>query len=160
MKNLEELFHHLLKDIYYAEKQIAKALPKMAKATESDELKQAFQHHAEETKQQIERLEEVFEMIGKTPRGEKCPAILGLVEEGEEVIKKGEDSETIDAGLLAGAQAVEHYEISRYGTMVAWAKQLGHNDAVSLLEKTLEEEKNTDRKLNQLAMATINRMAA
>jgi ferritin-like metal-binding protein YciE len=160
MKNLEELFHHLLKDIYYAEKQIAKALPKMAKATESDELKQAFQHHAEETKQQIERLEEVFEMIGKTPRGEKCPAILGLVEEGEEVIRKGEDAETVDAGLLAGAQAVEHYEISRYGTMIAWAKQLGHDDAVSLLEKTLEEEKNTDRKLNQLAMATINRMAA
>lgn len=160
MKNLEELFHHLLKDIYYAEKQIVKALPKMAKAAENPQLKQTFEHHLEETKGQVERLEEVFKMIGKTPRGEKCPAILGLVEESEEVIKKGEDGATIDAGLLAGAQAVEHYEISRYGTMIAWAKQLGHDDAVSLLQETLEEEKKADGKLSQLATATINRMAA
>ncbi|MEX2127433.1 MAG: ferritin-like domain-containing protein [Xanthobacteraceae bacterium] len=160
MKNLEELFHHLLKDIYYAEKQIVKALPKMAKATENPELKQAFEHHLEETKGQVERLEEVFKIIGKTPRGEKCPAILGLVEEGGEVIKKGEDGDTIDAGLLAGAQAVEHYEMSRYGTMVAWAQQLGLARAVPLLNATLKEEKAADAKLNDIAMSSVNRKAA
>lgn len=160
MKNLEELFHHLLKDIYYAEKQIVKALPKMAKATENPELKDAFEHHLEETKAQVGRLEEVFKIIGKTPRGEKCPAILGLVEEGEEVIEKGEDDEVIAAGLLAGAQAVEHYEISRYGTMIAWAEQLGHDDAVPLLQATLKEEKAADAKLNDIAMTSANREAA
>ena len=160
MKNLEELFHHLLKDMYYAEKQIVKALPKMAKAAGSAELKQAFEHHLEETKGQVERLEKVFKLIDKTPRGEKCPAILGLVEEGEEVIKKGEDDDTIDAGLLAGAQAVEHYEMSRYGTMIAWAEQLGIRDAVPLLKETLKEEKAADAKLNDLAMASIYRQAA
>lgn len=160
MKNLEELFHHLLRDMYYAEKQIVKALPKMAKAAGSTELKEAFEHHLEETKGQVERLEKVFKLIDKAPRGEKCPAILGLVEEGEEVIEKGEDDDTIDAGLLAGAQAVEHYEMSRYGTMIAWAGQLGINDAVPLLEQTLKEEKAADAKLNELAMGSINRKAA
>lgn len=160
MKNLEELFHHLLKDIYYAEKQIVKALPKMAKATENPDLKEALTHHLEETKGQVERLEKVFDMLGKTPRGEKCPAILGLVEEGEEVMEKGEDAEVIDAGLLAGAQAVEHYEISRYGTMIAWAEQLGHDDAVPLLEETLKQEKAADAKLNKIAMSVVNREAA
>jgi ferritin-like metal-binding protein YciE len=160
MKNLEELFHHLLKDIYYAEKQIVKALPKMAKAAESPELKEAFQHHLEETKEQVNRLEKVFRLIDKTPRGEKCPAILGLVEEGEEVMEKGEDGETVDAGLLAGAQAVEHYEMSRYGTMIAWAEQLGLDKAVPLLKQTLKEEKAADAKLNDLAMASVNRAAA
>jgi ferritin-like metal-binding protein YciE len=160
MKNLEELFHHLLKDMYYAEKQIVKALPKMAKATENAELKHAFESHLEETKAQVERLEDVFKIIGKTPRGEKCPAILGLVEEGEEVIEKGEDDAVIAAGLLAGAQAVEHYEMSRYGTMIAWAEQLGHAKAVSLLKATLKEEKAADEKLNQIAMSVVNREAA
>jgi ferritin-like metal-binding protein YciE len=160
MKNLEELFHHLLKDIYYAEKQIVKALPKMAKATENPELKKAFEHHLEETRGQVERLEEVFKIIGKTPRGEKCPAILGLIEEGEEVMEKGEDDETIAAGLLAGAQAVEHYEMARYGTLIAWADQLGHTKAVSLLGMTLKEEKAADEKLNQIAMSSANREAA
>jgi len=160
MKNLEELLHHLLKDIYYDEKQIVKALRKMAKATENPELKDAFEHHLEETKAQVGRLEEVFKIIGKTPRGEKCPAILGLVEEGEEVIEKGEDDEVIAAGLLAGAQAVEHYEISRYGTMIAWAEQLGHDDAVPLLQATLKEEKAADAKLNDIAMTSANREAA
>lgn len=160
MKNLQELFHHLLKDIYYAEKQIVKALPKMAKASENPELKQAFEHHLEETKGQIERLEEVFKIIGKTPRGEKCPAILGLVEEGEEVMEKGEDGEVIAAGLLAGAQAVEHYEMSRYGTMIAWAEQLGLTRAVPLLKATLKEEKAADQKLSDIAMSSVNRKAA
>lgn len=160
MKNLEELFHHLLKDIYYAEKQIVKALPKMAKATENPQLKQAFEHHLEETKGQVQRLEEVFKIIGKTPRGEKCPAILGLVEEGEEVIEKGEDGDVIDAGLLAGAQAVEHYEMSRYGTMIAWAEQLGYAKAIPLLKATMKEEKAADQKLNEIAMSSVNRKAA
>ena len=160
MKNLGELFHHLLKDIYYAEKQIVKALPKMAKATENAALKQAFESHLEETKGQVERLEEVFKIIGKTPRGEKCPAILGLVEEGEEVIEKGENDDVIAAGLIAGAQAVEHYEMSRYGTMIAWAEQLGHSRAVPLLKATLKEEKAADEKLNQIAMSAVNREAA
>lgn len=160
MKNLEELFHHLLKDIYYAEKQIVKALPKMAKATENPQLKQAFEHHLEETKGQVQRLEEVFKIIDKTPRGEKCPAILGLVEEGEEVIEKGEDGDVIDAGLLAGAQAVEHYEMSRYGTMIAWAEQLGYAKAIPLLRATLKEEKAADQKLNEIAMSSVNRKAA
>ncbi len=160
MKNLEDLFHHLLRDIYYAEKQIVKALPKMAKATDNPDLKEALTHHLEETKGQVERLEKVFEIIGKTPRGEKCPAILGLVEEGEEVMEKGEDPEVIDAGLLAGAQAVEHYEISRYGTMIAWAEQLGHDDAAKLLKETLKQEKAADEKLNKIAMSAVNREAA
>ena len=160
MKNLEELFHHLLKDMYYAEKQIVKALPKMAKAAESPQLKQAFEHHLEETEEQVTRLEQVFKLIDKSPRGEKCPAILGLVEEGKEVMEKAEDGDTMDAGLLAGAQAVEHYEISRYGTMIAWAKQLGLRDAVPLLQETLKEEKAADAKLNDLAMSSVNREAA
>jgi ferritin-like metal-binding protein YciE len=160
MKDLNGLFHHLLKDIYYAEKQIVKALPKMAKATENSQLRQAFEQHLEETKGQIERLDQVFKIIGKEPRGEKCPAILGLVEEGEEVMEKGENGDVVDAGLLAGAQAVEHYEMSRYGTMIAWAKQLGHHKAVPLLEQTLKEEKAADAKLNQIATSTVNREAA
>ena len=160
MKNLEELFHHLLKDIYYAEKQIVKALPKMAKATENPQLKQAFEHHLEETKGQVQRLEEVFKIIGKTPRGEKCPAILGLVEEGAEVMEKGEDDDVIAAGLLAGAQAVEHYEMSRYGTMIAWAEQLGYTKAVPLLRATLKEEKAADQKLSEIATSSVNRQAA
>jgi ferritin-like metal-binding protein YciE len=160
MKNLEELFHHLLKDIYFAEKQLVKALPKMAKATENPNLRQAFEHHLEETKGQVQRLEQVFKIIGKTARGEKCPAILGLVEEGEEVMEKGKDGDVIDAGLLAGAQAVEHYEISRYGTMVAWAEQLGLMKAVPLLKETLKQEKAADATLSEIAMASVNREAA
>jgi ferritin-like metal-binding protein YciE len=160
MKNLEELFHHLLKDIYYAEKKLTKALPKMAKNAESPELKDAFQSHAEETQEQVTRLEQVFKIIGKNPRAEECPAILGLVEEGEEVIQKGEDGNVIDAGLLAGAQAVEHYEMSRYGTMIVWAEQLGYTKAIPLLKATLKEEKAADQKLNEIAIAAVNREAA
>jgi ferritin-like metal-binding protein YciE len=160
MKNLEELFGHLLKDMYFAEKKIVKALPKMIKKSEHPELKQAFEHHLKETEGQVKRLEQVFKIFGKTARGEKCPAIIGLVEEGEEVMKKGEDGDVIDAGLLAGAQAIEHYEISRYGTMIAWAKQLGLRDAVPLLEETLKQEKAADAKLSQIATSGVNRQAA
>jgi ferritin-like metal-binding protein YciE len=160
MKSMDDLFLHLVKDIYYAEKQILKALPKMAKKTENGDLKEAFQNHAKETEGQVERLEKVFAMLDKAPRGEKCPAILGLIEEGEEVMKEGEEPSVIDAGLLCGAQAVEHYEIARYGTLVAWAKQLGLNDAVPLLEQTLDEEKKADQLLNEIALREVNRMAA
>jgi len=160
MKSLDDLFLHLVKDIYYAEKQIVKALPKMAKSTEDETLRAAFEKHEGETEGQIERLEKIFEMLGKAPRGEKCPAILGLIEEGKEVMEEGEDPNVIDAGLLAGAQAVEHYEIARYGTLIAWAKQLGHDKAVPLLEATLKEEKATDAALSEVALGGINREAA
>lgn len=159
-KNLEDLFHETLKDIYFAEKKILVALPKMAKAAMSDDLRAAFEKHTEETEGQVERLEQVFDIIGKPAKGKTCPAIQGLVEEGQEVMKDFKESEALDAGLLSGAQAVEHYEISRYGTLIAWAQQLGMNDAVSLLQETLEEEKKTDHALTRLAESSLNRMAA
>src|SRR5438105_13891991 len=159
-KDLNELFLETLKDIYYAEKKILVALPKMAKAANSDQLRAAFEKHAGETEDQVQRLQQVFKMMKQPPKGKTCPAILGLVEEGEEVMEDFEDSPALDAGLLSGAQAVEHYEISRYGTLVAWAEQLGMNQAVQLLKQTLEEEKKTDAALNKLAEAAINRKAA
>ena len=159
-KKLEDLFLETLKDIYYAERKILVALPKMAKAANSDALRAAFDKHLGETKGQVERLQQVFELLEERPKGKTCPAILGLVEEGEEVMEEFEDSEALDAGLLSGAQAVEHYEISRYGTLIAWAKQLGMKDAVGLLEQTLQEEKNTDAALTKLASAAINKKAA
>jgi ferritin-like metal-binding protein YciE len=160
MRKLEDLFLHLLKDVYYAEKQILKALPKMAKATETPELKKAFENHREETEGQVERLEKVFKLLGKPARGVKCEAILGLVEEGKEVMEEGEDASVIDAGLLAAQQAVEHYEIARYGTLVAWAEQLGHREAIPLLQATLKEEKATDALLSRIAESDVNRQAA
>lgn len=160
MKTLEDLFVHFLKDIYYAEKQILKALPKMAEAVESPQLTKAFEKHLKETEGQVERLEKVFKLLDMAPRGEKCPAILGLIEEGEEIMEKGEDPDAIDAGLLADAQAVEHYEIARYGTLIAWAQQLGYKEAIPLLKATLDEEKNTDKALTQLAEASLNKQAA
>ena len=159
-KTLEDLFHETLKDIYFAEKKILTALPKMAKAAHSDELKAAFEKHHAETEGQVERLEEVFELIDKPARGKTCPAILGLVEEGQEVMKDFKTSDAHDAGLLSGAQAVEHYEISRYGTLIAWAEQLGMNDAARLLKQNLDEEKKTDEALTKLAEGSINQMAA
>ena len=159
-KTLEDLFHDTLKDIYFAEKKILTALPKMAKAAHSDELKAAFERHHAETEGQVERLEEVFELIDKPARGKTCPAILGLVEEGQEVMKDFKTSDAHDAGLLSGAQAVEHYEISRYGTLIAWAEQLGMNDAARLLKQNLDEEKKTDEALTKLAEGSINQMAA
>jgi ferritin-like metal-binding protein YciE len=156
---LNDLFLGTLKDIYFAEKQILRNLPKMAKAADSDELRQAFQTHRDETDTQIERLEQVFEMLGKPARGKTCEAIQGIVEESKEVIEDFDGSEALDAGLLAAAQAVEHYEISRYGTLRTWATQLGMTDAAKLLEQTLEEEKKTDELLTRLAEAAVNQKA-
>ncbi len=149
-KPLDDLFHDMLKDVYYAEKQILKTLPKMAKAARSAELKKAFETHREETEGHVERLAEVFELIGKAPRGKTCDAILGIIEEGKAVIEDYGDSLAIDAGLVASAQAVEHYEMARYGTLKAWAQQLGHKEAVKLLDATLAEETKTDKALTQL----------
>jgi ferritin-like metal-binding protein YciE len=159
-KSLKDLFHETLKDIYYAERKILVALPKMAEAVNSDQLRIAFEKHVEETKGQVQRLEQVFDLIKESPKGKTCPAILGLVEEGEEVMEEFEDSEALDAGLLSGAQAVEHYEISRYGTLIAWARELGLSDVAKILTQTLEEEKKTDATLNKLAESVINQRAA
>ena len=159
-KGLEDLFLNTLKDIYYAEKQILRALPKMAKAAESEELRRAFQTHRDETEGQIERLEQVFEAIGKRAQGKTCEAIQGIIEEGKEIMEDFADSEALDAGLVAAGQAVEHYEISRYGTLRTWAQELGLRDAAKLLEQTLEEEKKTDELLTRLAEARVNQKAA
>jgi ferritin-like metal-binding protein YciE len=159
-KGLEDLFLATLKDVYYAEKQILRALPKMAKAAESDELRQAFEKHRAETEGHVERLEEVFEAIGKKAQGKTCEAIQGIIEEGKEIMEDFAESEALDAGLIAAAQAVEHYEISRYGTLRTWAQELGLRDAVGLLEQTLEEEKKTDKLLSELAEARVNQKAA
>jgi ferritin-like metal-binding protein YciE len=159
-KTLEDLFLHTLKDVYYAEKQILKSLPKMAKAAESEELKQAFETHRQETEGQIERLEEVFKMLGKAARGVQCEAINGIIEEGKEVMEDFADSAALDAGILAAAQAVEHYEITRYGSLKTWAQELGMTDAVGLIDQNLQEEKETDELLTRLAEARVNAVAA
>ncbi len=160
LKSLRDLFVNLLKDIYYAEKQILKALPKMAKKADSDELRQAFEHHFKETEGQVERLEQVFALCDLKPSGKTCQAIKGIIEEAEEDIHEAADANVRDAGMIADAQAVEHYEIARYGTMVAWAKQLGMSDAARLLQQTLEQEHNADRTLTRLAEGQLNRQAA
>jgi ferritin-like metal-binding protein YciE len=159
-KTLDDLFYETLKDIYFAEKQILKALPKMAKAAQSAELKQAFETHREQTEGHVDRLEQVFEIIQKPARGKTCDAILGLIDEGKEVMEDFAKMPALDAGLLAGAQAVEHYEISRYGTLKAWALKLGHSDAASLLDQTLREEEKTDKLLTGLAEKSVNMAAA
>ena len=158
-KTLDELFHDTLKDIYFAEKKILSTLPKMAKAAQSDELKAAFEKHYTETEGQIDRLEKVFAVIEKKPQAKTCAAINGITEEGAEVMEEYKGSPALDAGLLAAAQAVEHYEISRYGTLIAWAEELGLDDAVSLLEETLEEEEATDEALTEIAQTAINQQA-
>ncbi|MDY0884521.1 ferritin-like domain-containing protein [Dongia soli] len=159
MKALDDLFLDGLKDIYYAEKKILKALPKMAKASTVTQLEEAFLTHRDETEGQIERLEQVFEMLGKRPQGKTCDAIDGMIAEGEQVIAEYEGSDAVDAGLLAAAQAVEHYEISRYGTLKVWAKTLGMNEAGTLLDETLEEEKRTDKLLTKIAQSAANKKA-
>ena len=159
-KTLDDLFFDTLKDIYYAEKQIVKTLPKMAKAATSPELKAGFEQHLEESEGHIERLEQVFEMIGKPARGKTCDAILGIIEEGKSIMDEFKGTQALDAGLVSSAQAVEHYEIARYGTLKTWAQQLGLKEAVTLLDATLKEEEATDRKLTQVAMADANRKAA
>ena len=158
-KDLNELFLDTLKDIYYAEKQILKALPKMAKAANSDKLRTAFEKHHDETEGQIERLEQIFEQLGKAARGKRCDAIEGILDEGKEIMDEYADTPALDAGLLAAAQAVEHYEISRYGTLKAWAAKL-NMQAVKLLDQTLAEEKKTDETLTKIAETAVNYEAA
>jgi ferritin-like metal-binding protein YciE len=158
-KKLDELFHDTLKDIYFAEKKILSTLPKMAKAAQSEELKAAFEKHYTETEGQIERLEKVFAVIEKKPQGKTCAAIVGITDEGAEIMEEYKGSPALDAGLLGAAQAVEHYEISRYGTLIAWAEELGLDDAVPLLEETLEEEEATDEALTEIAKTAINQQA-
>jgi ferritin-like metal-binding protein YciE len=160
LKSLKDLFVHLLKDMYYAEKQILKALPKMAKKADSDELRQAFEHHLKETEGQVDRLEQVFELCGIKAAGKSCPAIKGILEEGAEGMKDAKDPDVLDAGMIADAQAVEHYEIARYGTMIAWANQLGMGDAANLLQQNLDQEYGADRLLTDLAEGRLNRQAA
>ena len=160
LKSMDDLFMHGLKDLYYAEKKLVQNLPKMAKKATSPELSQAIENHLRETENQVSRLERIFESCEATPRGKKCPAMDGLLEEGKEVMQEAEDDDTLDAGMLAAAQAVEHYEIARYGTMVAWAQELGMIDAANLLQETLDEEKNADRLLSQIAEGKLNREAA
>lgn len=155
-KTLNDLFLDTLKDIYFAEKQILKALPKMASAAQSEEGKAGFLHHRDETQGQIERLEQVFELLGKPARGKTCEAIQGIIAEGEEIMEEYKGTAALDAGLISSAQAVEHYEIARYGTLIAWAKQLGLKDAAPLLQASLTEEVATDKKLTQLAQASAN----
>ena len=160
IKSMDDLFVHTLRDIYYAEKQILKSLPDMIEKSSDPQLKQGFQTHLGETKQHVTRLEQVFRLHGNEPRMVDCPAIDGIIDEAEDVAGEVEDKSVLDAALIAAAQAVEHYEITRYGTLIAWAKQLGRNDCASLLERTLKEEKAADAKLNALAESFVNRRAA
>ncbi len=160
IKNMEDLFVHTLRDIYYAEKQIVKALPDMIEKASDPQLKQGFQTHLRETENHVKRLEQVFNMAGKKAQGVDCPAIDGIIEEANEVAGEVEKKPVLDAALIAAAQAVEHYEMTRYGTLIAWAKQLGKNDVAALLNQTLDEEKATDKKLSSMAEAQVNRKAA
>jgi ferritin-like metal-binding protein YciE len=159
-KDLKALFLHQLKDTYFAEQAILKALPQMAQAAQSEELKGALAVHLQETEEQVKRLEQVFQIIGEKPQGIECKAIQGIIEEGQEVLREISGGDALDAGLIAAAQAVEHYEITRYGTLLAWAKQLGLSDVQGLLEETLVEEENTDQLLSELAEDAINPAAA
>lgn len=160
ISTLNDLFVHTLQDIYYAEKQIEKALPKMIEKAGSPELKQGFETHLQETHRQVERLEKVFEIHGESPKTVTCPAINGIIKEAEEIAGDVADQDVLDAALTAAAQAVEHYEISRYGSLAAWARELGRNDCAELLHQTLEEERATDDKLTRLAEERVNRKAA
>jgi ferritin-like metal-binding protein YciE len=160
IKTMDDLFVHTLRDIYYAENQILKALPEMIEKASDPQLKQAFQMHLGETKNQLTRVEQVFKMHGVEAKGIDCPAIDGIIEEANEIAGEVEDKEVLDAALVAAAQAVEHYEITRYGTLMAWAKQLGRNDCATVLQKNLDEEKATDKKLTQIAEAKLNLKAA
>ena len=155
-KGLKELFHDTLKDIYFAEKKILSALPKMAKAAQSEELRGAFEKHQEETEGQIERLEAVFEELEVKPQGKTCDAIMGILDEGKEIMSDYKGAPALDAGLLAAAQAVEHYEISRYGTLITWANELGLKNSAKLLRETLDQEKTTDTTLTKIAKSVVN----
>lgn len=160
IENLNDLFVHTLQDIYFAENHILKALPKMIKTADSKELADALDKHLAETKEHVARLDEVFKSLGEKPKAEECPAIEGIVEEAEELMKEIKDKDTRDAAMIAAGQAVEHYEITRYGTLISWAKLLGHKDAAATLEKTLKEEYAADDKLTRLAEQKLNKEAA
>jgi len=159
IKTLDDLFVHTLQDIYYAEQQITKALPKMIAKVTDPQLKQAFQSHLAETRNHVSRVEQVFGMHGESPKAVTCPAIDGIISEANEIMGDASDPEVLDAAALASAQAVEHYEITRYGTLAAWARQLGRNDCASVLEQNLNEEKAADQKLTAIAEARVNRVA-
>jgi ferritin-like metal-binding protein YciE len=159
-KDLKALFLHQLKDTYFAENAILKALPQLTEAAQADELRGAFAVHLKETEGQVKRLEKVFELLGEQPAGVECKAIQGIIEESQEILQEFRDGEALDAGLIAAAQAVEHYEITRYGTLLAWAKQLGLAEAEGLIQETLIEEENTDQILSELAEDAINPAAA
>jgi ferritin-like metal-binding protein YciE len=160
IKTMNDLFVHTLRDIYYAENQILKALPEMIEKATDAQLKQAFQSHLAETKNQVKRVEQVFQMHGVEAKGIDCPAIDGIIEEADDVAGEIADKEVLNAALAGAAQAVEHYEIARYGTLIAWAKQLGRNDCASVLQKNLDEEKAADKKLTEIAEARLNFRAA
>ena len=160
IKNMDDLFVHTLRDIYYAERQILSTLPEMVEKASDPQLKQAFQSHLVETKNQVGRLEKVFRLHRQEPSGVDCPAIDGIIEEADDVTGEVGDSAVLDAALIAAAQAVEHYEITRYGSLIAWAKQLGRNDCAELLQQSLEEEKAADKKLTSMAESRVNRRAA
>lgn len=159
-KTLDDLFYDGLKDIYYAERKILKALPKMARGAESEKLTAAFEKHKDQTEGHVDRLQQVFEILGKRAQGKTCPAIDGIIEEGEEILEEFKGSPALDAGLISAAQAVEHYEITRYGTLKRWAQTLGMNDAAKLLDQTLQEEAQTDEDLSALAETAANQKAA
>jgi len=156
LANLEDLYEDLLKDLYSAEKQLVKALPKMAKNADSPDLQRAFQDHLGQTEKHVERIERIFSDLGGSPRGKKCVGMEGLIEEGGELLKEDVEPDVLDAGLIAAAQKVEHYEIAGYGTARAWANKLGYSDAVNLLQDTLDEESMANEKLTQLAESHIN----
>jgi ferritin-like metal-binding protein YciE len=160
IKKMDDLFVHTLRDIYYAEQQIVKALPEMIEKATNNELKTAFKNHLEETKGHVKRVEEVFRMHGVEAKGVDCPAIDGIIEEAEEIAGEVADKKVLDAALVAAAQAVEHYEMTRYGTLIAWAKELGRPDCASVLQKNLDEEKAADKKLTTIAESRVNEMAA
>ena len=160
IRTLDDLFVHTLQDIYYAENQIIKALPTMISKPADSQLKQGFEKHLTETKGHVKRLEQVFQMHGKAPKAVDCPAIDGIIKEANEVAGDIADKEVLDAALLASAQAVEHYEITRYGTLIAWAQQLGRPDCARVLQQNLEEEKAADKKLTQIAESKVNKKAA
>jgi ferritin-like metal-binding protein YciE len=160
IKTMDDLFVHTLRDIYYAEKQILQTLPEMVEKSNDPQLQQAFRSHLAETKQQVGRLDQVFRLHGQEPSGVDCPAIDGIIEEADDVTGEVDDVSVLDAALIAAAQAVEHYEITRYGSLIAWAKQLGRNDCAELLRKNLEEEKAADKTLTTLAESRVNQRAA
>ena len=160
IETMDDLFLHTLQDIYYAENEIVKSLPEMIETASDTQLKQGLQMHLGETKNHVKRLEQVFQMIGQNPRSVDCPAIDGIIEEAEDVTGEVDDKSVLDAAIIAAGQAVEHYEITRYGSLIAWAKQLGRQDAARVLEQTLAEEKEADKKLTNIAESKVNLQAA